>query len=230
MRHSNHPSPPGPLTVRAGWLAVLIGLFVLVVGACGSSTPPSASPTVEPTPAITPDPHLREPVTAEAIYAVLYKAKIGLQCPNATLGPANSKVVEQINCAANGYPLRIIQYTSSVDMTRSLAWTPGDPPVGDQSPYNWAGLNILIELGPISARAPSAPAADRQALAAAIFATLDPLLWPIAQRSVVAIPGHTAAPSAKPTPAPTASARATPKPSAKATARPSAKPKASPKP
>jgi len=94
--------------------------------------------------------------------------------------------------------MRIIQYKTAALLTNALTWKPGDAPAGDEAPYSWAGLNVLIEMGPISARAPSAPETDRQTKAASIFAILDPLLWPIVQHSVVTIPGRTAAPTAGP--------------------------------
>ncbi|MEA2606073.1 MAG: hypothetical protein QOI00_830, partial [Chloroflexota bacterium] len=140
------------------------------------------------------------------------------------LGNGNPKIVKQINCTVSGWPLRIIQYTTTADLTGALDWAPGSAPGGDEAPYNWAGLNILIQLGPISARAPSTPEAARQAIATSIFAVLDPLLWPIAQQSVVAVPGRTPTPVATPTPSPTPTAKPTAKPTTKPTPKPTPKP------
>ena len=210
MRHSNHTGRGRRLPFWA------VGLLALLVAACGSGTatpPPSAAPTPSPTP----DPHLREPVTADQVYTIFYTAKVALQCPNANLGNGNPRIVKQINCTVDGWPLRIVQYKTAALLDEALGWKAGDAPTGDQPPYAWAGLNVLIELGPISARAPAAPESARQALAASLFAILDPLLWPIAQHSVVAIPGRTPTPSATPAPsaAPSTPAKPakTPKPS-----------------
>ena len=191
MRHSNHSDRGRRLSLLAA------GLLALVLGACGSSTgtPP---PSVVPTPSPTPDPHLSEPVTADQVYGILIGAKVAMTCPNANLGNGNPRIVKQINCNLSGWPLRITQYKSGTLLADSLKWTPGAAPSGDQPPYGWAGLNVLIEFGPISAKAPSKPPTDRQQTAASILAILDPLLWPIAQHSVVDIPARTPEPTAAP--------------------------------
>ena len=106
MRHSNQA---GRGKRRLPILAA--GLFAVILAACGSSTgtPP---PSVEPAPSATPDPHLAEPVTADQIYNIFYRAKIDPQCPNANLGNGNPSIVKQINCTVGGWPLRIVQYKS----------------------------------------------------------------------------------------------------------------------
>src|SRR5205823_340740 len=162
-----------------------------VIG-CGSAAAPSASPAVAPTPVVTPDPHLKDPVTADQIYTVLAEAKLGVVPNNANLGHGNPLVVKQINADLGNWPLRITQYRSAADLKTALAWKSGVAPGGEEAPYAFAGLNILIQFGPISARAPSAPDAGRQQAASAMIAVLDPLLWPLAQRSVVAVPSRTA--------------------------------------
>ena len=206
MRHSNHAGRGSRLPIGA------IGLLVLIVAACGPSNTTTPPPSAGPTPVVTPDPHLTAPVTADDMFRILIAAKIPMQCPNANLGNGNPKIVKQINCTVGGWPLRIIQYTTTAALTGALDWAAGSGPGGDEAPYNWAGLNILIQLGPISARAPSTPEAARQAIATSIFAVLDPLLWPIAQHSVVAVPGRTPTPVATPTPAPTTKATTNPPP------------------
>jgi hypothetical protein len=214
MRHSNHSfRGHGRLSV---WAA---GLFAIAVAACGggNGSPP---PSVVATPPPTPDPHLHEPVTADQVYSILVGAKVQMNCPNANLGNGNPKIVKQINCNVGGWPLRITQYKSSAILTSTLGWKAGDAPIGDEAPYNWAGLNVLIQFGPISARAPSAPESSRQETAASIVAILDPLLWPIAQHAVTQLPGRTPEPtaapsvSAAPSKAPSKAPK-TPKPSAK---------------
>ena len=191
MRHSNH-------FVRGRRLSsVAVGLFVLIVTACGSGNgapPPSAVATPSPTP----DPHLREPVTADQVYAILIAAKLQMTCPNANLGNGNPRIVKQINCNLGGWPLRITQYKSTALLSDSVGWKSGDAPRGDEAPYSWAGLNVLLQFGPISAKAPASPPPDRQATAASIVGILDPLLWPLAQHSVAEIAARAPAPSAAP--------------------------------
>jgi hypothetical protein len=216
MRHSNH-ADRGHRRLPT----VAAGLLALILAACGSSNV-SPPPSTVAAPSPTPDPHLAEPVTADQIYNVLYAAKIGPQCPNANLGNGNPRIVKQINCTVGGWPLRIIQYKTAALLADSLAWTAGGKPEGDEAPYNWAALNILIQFGPISARAPATPEAARQTAAASLFAVLDPLLWPIAQHSVLAIQGRTPEPS--PTPTATAAPTKTPSRAPTKTPRPSKAP------
>jgi hypothetical protein len=210
MRHSNHADRGRRLSI------VAVGLMALVLSACGSSNGPAQASAL-PTPSPTPDPHLSEPVTADQIYSILIGAKVAMTCPNANLGNGNPRIVKQINCNLSGWPLRITQYKSGALLTDSLKWTPGQAPTGDQPPYGWAGLNVLIEFGPISAKAPSKPATDRQQTAASILAILDPLLWPIAQHSVMEIPARTPEPTAAPSvsAAPSKAPTKTPKPTTK---------------
>ena len=92
--------------------------------------------------------------------------------------------------------------------------SPGAAP-GRQSTYAFAGMNVLIQFGPISARAPSAPDMTRQQAAAAIVAALDPLLWPLLQRSVLPIPSRTPVPVATAVPSASAAPAKTPRPSKK---------------
>jgi hypothetical protein len=225
MRHSNHAGRGRRLPI---WAA---GLLAVIVAACGSSAaPPSAAPTPAPTPSPTRDPHLTAPVKADDIYTALAKGGLAITPINANLGQGNPDIVKEINANLNGWPVRITEYRSTGAMVKALAWTPGEPPGGDEAPYAFAALNVLVTYGKISAAAPSVPDAGRQQDAASIVAVLDPLLWPITQRSVMAIPSRTPipaatpVPSAKPTPTAKPSPSATPRPSAKATPKPTRKP------
>jgi hypothetical protein len=220
MRHSNQAGRGIRLPI---WAA---GLLALAVAGCGSSTAASATPTPVPTPVVTPDPHLKEPVTADDVYRAIGKGGLAISAINANLGQGNPDIVKQINANLGGWALRIVQYKSSGVMTQSLGWQPGDAPGGDEAPFNFAALNILIEYGPMSARAPAVPDASRQKDAASIVTLLDPLLWPISQRSVVAIPSRTPTPVATPVP----TVKPTAKPTPKATTKPAKTPKPTRKP
>jgi hypothetical protein len=197
---------------------------VLVLG-CGSTAAPSAPPSVQPTPVITPDPHLAEPVTADKIFIVLGSAKLGISANNASADTGDPVVVKQINAEIGNWPLRITQYSSSAMLRKTLSWKPGGKPGGAEAPYNIVGLNILIQYGPISDAAPAAPDPARQALAARIVGVLDPLLWPLSQRSVVVVPARSLEPAASPTASapptkPAKTPKSTAKPGAKATPKP----------
>jgi hypothetical protein len=215
MRHSNHAGQRRPLPIWA------VGLLALVVVGCGPAAAGSAPPTPLPTPVVTPDPHLTAPVTADDIFKDFGKGGLKISSINANLGMGNPAIVKQINANLGGWPLRITQYESASVMTKALDWPPGQHPGANETPYSFAALNILVQFGPMSTNPPTTPDASRQKDAAAIVALLDPLLWPIAQRSVVAIPSRTPTPAA--TPAPTA--RPTAKPTAKASSKPAKTPK-----
>jgi len=189
MRYSNHAARQRGLPARAA------GLFALLAVACGPAAVASTTPTTVPTPVVTPDPHLTEPVTADQVFLALGAAKLGIVANNATAGGGNPDIVKLINADISSWPLRIIEFRSSVALQKSLGWKAGVAPAGDEPPYAIAGLNVLIQYGPISAARPTTPPVARQQLAAAIVAALDPLLWPLVQHSVLAIPSRTAAPA-----------------------------------
>jgi len=214
MRHSNHAGRRRRLPFRAGSTVALV-VTSLLLAACGSAPAGSGVPSTAPTPLVTPDPHLKEPVTADQIFRALSAARLRIVANNANTGGGNPDIVKQINADIGSWPLRIIEYKSSAALAKALKWAPGDAPGGDESPYAFAGMNVLIQFGPISARAPSAPEALRQQAAAAIVAALDPLLWPLLQRSVVPIPSRTPVPVATPVPSPSAAPAKTPRPSKK---------------
>jgi hypothetical protein len=214
MRHSNQLARGRRLPV---WVArfVTAAVTTLVV-ACGGASAPSGSPTPLPTPVITPDPHLREPVTADQIFLAFGRARLGIVANNANADTGNPTVIKLINAEIGNWPLRITQYSSSAVLQKAIHWKAGQAPAGDEPPYSIVGMNILVQYGPISARAPGPPDAARQELAAKIIAVLDPLLWPLSQHSVVQVPSRTpeptAQPSAAPTKAPTKPPSKTPKP------------------
>jgi hypothetical protein len=220
MRHPNDFAGRRLPAVAAGFVALAMSLAVV---GCGSSAAPSVEPTALPTPVVTPDPHLSEPVTADQVFRLLGQAKLGIRANNANSGRGNAAIVKQINADVGNWPLRITQFRSSADLQKTLKWKDGAKPVRNETPYAFAALNVLIEYGPVSsAGTPTAPDGARQALAAQIAGTLDPLLWPMAQHSVVAVPVRTPVPAATPAPsaaptkapskAPTKAPAKTPKP------------------
>ena len=218
MRHSNRTGRGARLPILAA------GLLALMVVGCAPAAVASAPPTAEPTPVVTPDPHLKEPVTADQVFRALSAARLGMIANNANSGGGNPDIVKLINADVGSWPLRITEYRTSAVLTRALGWKPGVALGGDEAPYAFAGLNILIQFGPISTRPPAAPNVSRQEAVASIIAVLDPLLWPLAQRSVVAVPTRTAIPTVTPAPSVKPSAKPSSKPSPKATKAPSKAP------
>jgi hypothetical protein len=186
-------------------------LLAVMLTACGATAPASAPPaTVAPTPVITPDPHLTEPATADAIFNAIRSAGLNLSISNAIGGDPNSPIVKQINAAVDNWPLVIVQYKDGATLRAALKWDPKKPPGNGNPPYAFVGLNILVDFGP-SIGKPAPPDSIREAQARALVAALDPLLWPLEQRSVTPIPTSTAI-------------AVNPSPSTKASAKPSTKP------
>jgi hypothetical protein len=188
-------------------------IVALTLAACGSSVAsPSPSPTVAPTPVITPDPHLTAPATADAVFNAIRKAGLPLSVTNAS-GVPNSPVVKRINAAIDNWPLIITQYKSTEVLRSTAKWDPKKP-LDDASPaYAFVGLNIMVAFGPASGTV-AVPDSNRQEQAQRLVDVLDPLLWPLEQRSITPIATKTPAAPA-PTPAPSAAAKPSAKPSVK---------------
>jgi len=221
MRHSNRFARGRRLPRWAAGLGALsIALAVVAVG-CGGGGP-TPPPSALPSPSPTPDPHLRGTVTADQMYGILVMAKLGLTANNANLGHGDPNIVKQINGAISGWPVRITEFRSPAVMAKALSWAAGATPGGDEAPYAWAAMNVLIQYGPISAKPPAKPDAARQDTATKIVELLDPLLWPIYQHSVVSIPSRTPEPTAAPSAsaAPSAAPAKTPKPTPKPSKKP----------
>jgi hypothetical protein len=193
MRGSNQRSR-GPVA-----LAVLAAVSV-IAAACGSAAPPSvAVATPVPTPVITPDPHLSEPATADAIFNAIRVGKLPLSVNNATAGGPDSPVVKQINAQIANWPLIITQYSSSAALRKGIGWDPTAGPKQGDPPYAWVAMNVLISFGPVTGK-PSPPDAARQEQAKRLVALIDPLLWPIEQKSMAPVPTKTVPPPETPAP------------------------------
>jgi hypothetical protein len=191
------------------WL-VASALLALVLTACGTSAQSaSPPPTPAPTPSPTPDPHLSDPATADAIFNSVRLAGLPLSITNAIGGDAASPMVKRINAAIDNWPLVITQYKSSATLRATVKWDPTKQPADGSPPYVFVGLNIMIAFGPEGGPAPNAA---RQAQAKRLIEIVDPLLWPLEQRSVTPVASRTAAPpSASPVASPKVAAKASPK-------------------
>jgi hypothetical protein len=136
-----------------------------------------------------------------------------LTISNAIGGDPGSAYVKRFNAAIDNWPLIVTEYKNSATLRAAIKWDPSKPPEKDNAPYTFVGLNILITFGPAAGK-PAVPDAAREALAKRLVDVLDPLLWPLEQRSVSPVPSRTAVPVASPS--------ATPKPAK--TPKPSVKP------
>ena len=201
MRSSNHS------LVR---LVAVVAVVAVGIAACASPAPSSAPPvTPRPTPVITPDPHLTEPATADQIFNAIRVGKLPLSVNNATAGDPNSPVVKRINATIGNWPLIITEFRSSALLRETLKWDPANPPAQGNAPYTFVGLNIVIEFGPTTGVL-TTPDTTRREQAEGLVALVDPLLWPLEQRSIAPLATKTAPPpSGEPS---AATAAATPKP------------------
>jgi hypothetical protein len=187
-------------------IALTMGLSVLLA-ACGTAVAPSSPPpTIAPTPVITPDPHLVEPATADQVFNAIRVGDLPLFVNNASTGGPNAAVVKRINADIGNWPLIITEFRTSAALHKAIKWDRKKPIGQGSPPYAFIGLNILIEFGPITGKL-AEPDASRQKQAVDLVALIDPLLWPLQERTVIPIPTRTAVPASappagKPTPKP----------------------------
>ena len=174
--------------------------------ATGCATPPASSiaPSLRPTPVVTPDPHLTEPATADQVFGAIRVGDLPLLVNNASSGDASSPIAKKINAAIGDWPLVISEYRTSELLRQSTIWNPALPPGPGDPPYAFVGMNILVEFGPMTGGLVT-PGSTRQKQAEALVALIDPLLWPLEQRSIVPLPTRTAAPASAPSAAASAS-------------------------
>lgn len=199
-----------PLNRGAGRLVATLVVAVGVLGACGGG-PPSAAPSVAvATPLITPDPHLEDPTTADAVFLAMAKAGLKLTANNADAGGADKALVKRINATYLGWPLAVSQYQTTASLSKALAWGDGGKPGQGQPPVAITGLNILVEWGPTTGAEP--PTLDPTQLDGlrAMASALDALLSPLQAHAVVAVPG--AGTSAAASDDPAATTESTPAP------------------
>jgi hypothetical protein len=218
MRHSNQSirgnrRREAAARRRRPTVALIVLALLVLSAACGTTAVGSPTPTPVATPAPTPDPHLHAPVTADQVYLAIASAHLSLYSNNALLDQGS--IVKRINADLEGWPIRITAYDSVADLLKARSWKPGQEPGRGEAPYTFAALNVSVEYGPITGAMPVAPDAAHQATAAKIVGILDPLLWPIEQHSVVAIPARTIPPPPTATPAPTKPKTPSPKPTKK---------------
>jgi hypothetical protein len=196
-----------------GGLSVVLAAALLA--ACGGDAAPSSSATPRPTPVITPDPHLTEPVSIDTIFVELQKAGLDLTGNTASTGPAGEPV-KSIAATYTDWPLVLSGYSTSAALRQVSGFDPTKPVRQGDPPIALVGLNILVEFGPKTSNTvlPQPPDARRLEAARELVRVLDPLIGPLSQVSV--------------TPLPLPTATGLPSPSAPASGSPSVSPSASP--
>ena len=199
----------------------------LLAAACGGSPATAAPATATPAPpTATPNPHLTDPASVDDIYNALTKA--GLQISPNSADAGTGGMVKRLHLTFQAWPLVLTSYTNAKALVSTSGFNPKAKPVLGDPPFAVAGLNILIEYGSSTQNGP--PAAPGPAFITAfeqIVAVVDPLIGPLQQQSVTAVPlpTPTPAPTASPGTSPSASpGKPTPKPKPKPTPKPSKKP------
>jgi hypothetical protein len=182
----------------------LVLAIAVVVVACGGGPTPSPSAVAIPSPTRTPDPHLTEPASINAIFSKLDSAGLKVKANNADQ-PPSGEPRKRINATYAGWPLILSEYSSSAALRSGGRFDPSKKPAADDPPYAFAGLNILVEYGPRTPGPDAAPEQRFHSAAIALILVLDPLVGPLQQRSVDPLPlrgASSPAPSAAPSPSP----------------------------
>lgn len=195
-----------------GWATLTLTAVATawLVAACATPVP-SPTPTARPTPVITPDPHLDDPATADAVFLALGSAGLRMTANNAIGGTDDSPLVKRINATFLGWPLAVSEYRTSAALAKLTEWPADARPDQGQPPVTIVGLNILIEWGPTTGAEPPSPSGPQVQALQAMAAALDALLSPLRARSVVTVPGVIAA-SAGPSAGTSPAGEATPAP------------------
>lgn len=195
------------------WTALTLTMVATAWLGVACATPvPSAAPTPRPTPVITPDPHLDDPTTADAVFLALGSAGLRLTANNAMGGTADSPLVKRINATFLGWPLTVSEYRSSAALATVTDWPADAGPTKGEAPITIAGLNILVEWGPTAGSQPPRPSGPQIAALGQLATTLDVLLSPLRARAVVPVPGLAAVASPGPSAGTIAPPGATPAP------------------
>jgi hypothetical protein len=182
-----------------GLRAVTALVAIVLVAGCGSGTgtPPSSAPT---TPLVTPDPHLAAPAHVDDVFRLVGAAGLKI-IPNTASEGTRGDPVKRITATYDDWPLVLTEFSSANALRNAGKFDPSQRPQRGEAPYILAGLNILVEYGPRNTNDPQPQPADEahQKALMNLVAALDPLLGPLAQRSVItiALPG-TPVPASQP--------------------------------
>ena len=173
---------------------ILVLAVALALAGCGGSA--AATPTIPPSPSPTPtpDPHLTEPASLEAVFSWMQRQGLTITANNADAGGTGGEPLRRINATYASWPLIISEFSSSAALARSGFRAGTTPGIGD-APFQFAGLNILVEYGPHAKNVnQQSPDPRFQAAAQKIADVLEPLIGPLEQSSVDPVSVASAAP------------------------------------
>jgi hypothetical protein len=197
---------PGALKpVGAGLIVVaIVAVALFTMTRVGTQT--TTTPSIAPTPLVTPNPHLSTPATAQQVFNGLGHAGLKVTAHTASAGAADSPVVRKIFASYLGWPLDVTEFRSTKALADAVTWKSGAPPAKGDPPVTIAGGNILIIWGPINAgKAPVKLDERQQAGLQPLVSALDMLLSPLSTRTSERVSVSQTAP---PAPAATAEASA----------------------
>lgn len=181
-------------------------MVVGLVAACGGSTPSPSAGISQATPKPTGDPHLRDPAQIGQVYRALREQGLNIV---GTTARAGKDPVSTVTGTYAGWPLRLSQYASTRSRLGLVPFKDRDLPKRGDSPFMFAGLNIVVEWGPVLPnRAPPAATPAQLRAATRLANELNLLVGPIAQRTAspveLAPTGPQASPDASPSASPSA--------------------------
>ena len=167
-------------------VAALVACALLAAACDAAAVAPS--PTPVPTPVPTPNPHLADPASAQAVFNGLGREGLRVTPNTANVGAEAAGVVTRIHATYSGWPLQVVEYRSSADLTKAASWKAGETPGKGEPPIALAGSNILVRWGPWDADIKPPQLDDRQTAALeALVAAMDRLLSPLRARTIVPV-------------------------------------------
>jgi hypothetical protein len=183
-----------------GLRAVTALVAVVLVAGCGSGTA-TPSPSAQPTPLVTPDPHLAAPAHVDDVFRLVGARGLKI-IPNTASEGTKGDPVKRIAATYNDWPLVMTEFSSAAALRNVGKFDTSQRPQRGEAPYIVAGLNLLTEYGPRNTNDPAPVPADEahQKSLMNLIGALDPLLGPLSQRSVqtISLPGPTVAPASQP--------------------------------
>jgi len=182
-------------------------LLAACAAAPGRSVPPAATPRPTPTAAV----RLVAPFRAGDVVLALRDAGLDVTGNTARAGLRGQEPRTTMYLTYDSWPLRLLEYSSAAALRRASGFRAGGRIVAGDPPFAFAAGNLLIEYGPRrDGKKPARPDFVRQARALFLVLALDPLVGPLVQRSIVALPLPTPVPTPTPTPTPAATPGASP--------------------
>jgi hypothetical protein len=221
----NWPDAASPAAGIVATALVATALVAACAAAPSRSAPPSSTPRPTPTPVV----RLAAPFHAGEVVVALREAGLDVTGNTARAGLRGQEPRTTMFATYESWPLRLLEYSSAAALRKASGFKAGDRIVAGDPPFAFAAANLLIEYGPRrDGKKPARPDFLRQAKALMLVLALHPLVGPLVQRSIVALPLPTPPPAPAANDAPITPAPAATAPAPMATATPAASAAVSP--